>query len=181
MVAIVGMGFLGALLTQLVKEQGATVLAISRRPLALELAERMGADQCFSLDGRVVQQVEQLTRGALCPCVIETTGLAEPLTLAAELVQIRGRLVIAGYHQDGARTVNMQLWNWRGLDVINAHERDPQIYFQAMCEAVTRMARGKLDPAPLLTHHFPLQRLGDALDAAARREGSFLKAIVWNS
>ena len=24
---------------------------------------------------------------------------------------LRGRLIVAGYHQDGPRTVNMQLWN----------------------------------------------------------------------
>ena len=38
-----------------------------------------------------------------------------------ELTRVRGRLVVAGYHQDGPRQVDMQLWNWRGLDVINAH------------------------------------------------------------
>jgi hypothetical protein len=52
--------------------------------------------------------------------------------LAGELCAERGRLVIAGYHQDGMRQVNVQLWNWRGIDVINAHERDPQAYVDGM-------------------------------------------------
>jgi hypothetical protein len=26
----------------------------------------------------------------------------------------RGKLIVAGYHQDGPRQVNMWLWNWRG-------------------------------------------------------------------
>ena len=46
---------------------------------------------------------------------------------------LRGKLVIAGYHQDGPRQVNMQLWNWRGLDVINAHERDPRALLDGDC------------------------------------------------
>ena len=40
-VAIVGIGFLGALLTQLASAAGARVIAISRRPFALEVARRL--------------------------------------------------------------------------------------------------------------------------------------------
>ena len=66
----------------------------------------------------------ELTGGRFCDVVIEAVGKQWPLDLAAELAGERGRLIIAGYHQDGLRQVNMQLWNWRGLDVINAHQRD---------------------------------------------------------
>ena len=48
----------------------------------------------------------------------------------------------------------MQLWNWRGLDVINAHERDPEVYVEGMREAVEAVAAGRLDPSPLYTHTF---------------------------
>jgi threonine dehydrogenase-like Zn-dependent dehydrogenase len=67
--------------------------------------------------------VRSLTNSAFCDVVIECTGMQWPLDLAGELTRERGRLVIAGFHQDGPRQVNMFLWNWRGLDVINAHER----------------------------------------------------------
>jgi len=50
-------------------------------------------------------------------------------------------MIVAGYHQGGLRQVNMQLWNWRGLDVINAHERDPAVYLQGMQAAVDLIAR----------------------------------------
>src|ERR687893_2498980 len=42
-VAIVGIGFLGAVLTRLATDAGARVIAISRRPFSLDLAKRMGA------------------------------------------------------------------------------------------------------------------------------------------
>ena len=48
--------------------------------------------------------------------------------------------MIAGYHQDGLRQVNMQLWNWRGIDVINAHERDPRVYISGMHAAANAIA-----------------------------------------
>ena len=111
-------------------------------------------------------------------CVIEAAGVQETLDLAGRLTAVRGRLVIAGYHQDGSRTVDMQLWNWRGLDVVNAHERDPEVYLEGMRAAVDAVRDGRLDRAPLVTHTFPLDRAGEALEAARTRPDGFLKAVV---
>jgi threonine dehydrogenase-like Zn-dependent dehydrogenase len=179
-VAIVGIGFLGALLTQLASHAGARVIALSRRPFALELARRCGAAHGIALDDhhKILEQVRALTGGRWCERVIEATGLQWPLDLAGEITAERGRLVIAGYHQDGLRQVNMQLWNWRGIDVINAHERDPRAYIEGMRTAVDLMVQGVLDPAPLYTHRLPLDRLGEALELTRTRPDGFLKALV---
>jgi threonine dehydrogenase-like Zn-dependent dehydrogenase len=72
----------------------------------------------------------------------------------------------------------MWLWNWRGLDVINAHERDPKIYMQGIREAVDAIAAGRLDPRPLMTHEYNLDQLADALNATRDRPDGFLKALV---
>ncbi|WP_184392576.1 MDR/zinc-dependent alcohol dehydrogenase-like family protein [Rhizobium sp. BK650] len=179
-VAIIGIGFLGALLTQLASGVGARVIAISRRSFSLEIARQMGAAETLAMDDhwRIIEAVKQLTDGALCQCVIEAVGKQWPLDLAGELTAERGRLVVAGYHQDGPRQVNMQLWNWRGLDVINAHERDPKIYISGIREAVKAVVAGRLDPSRLYTHVYPLEGLGEALDATRDRPDGFLKAMV---
>lgn len=179
-VAVVGVGFLGALLIQLVRAVGARVLAISRREVGTRCALEMGASHVLTLDeqAHVVSEVKNLTNHRLCDVVIECTGKQGALDVAAELTRERGRLVIAGYHQDGLRQINMQLWNWRGLDVINAHERDPQVYCEGMHHAVRAVQTGLLNPAPLFTHTFPLHQLGDALQMAAARPAGFMKALV---
>ena len=179
-VAIVGIGFLGAVLTRLATDAGARVIAVSRRPFSLDVARAMGAAEAIPLDdhGAIVGRVKELTGGVFCDRVVEAVGKQWPLDLAAELTRERGRLFVAGYHQDGLRQVNMQLWNWRGLDVVNAHERDPKIYLRGMREAVDAVASGRLDPDPLYTHRFPLERLGEALDATRDRPDGFLKALV---
>lgn len=147
-VSIVGIGFLGALLTALCAGAGATVIAISRRPFALDTALRLGAKHALPMNDHsaLVEGVRALTSGAGCDRVIEAVGLQWPLDLATDLTRERGRLIIAGYHQDGPRQVNMQLWNWRGLDVINAHERDPARYVAGMEAAVKAAASGSVDP-----------------------------------
>ncbi len=179
-VAIVGIGFLGAILTRLATEAGARVIAISRRPWSLAMARRFGAAETIPMEDHaaVVDAVKALTDDRLCPVVIEAVGKQWPLDLAAELTAERGRLVVAGYHQDGPRQVNMWLWNWRGLDVVNAHERDPAIYVRGIREAVDAVASGRLDPSPLYTHRYGLDRLGEALDATRDRPDGFLKALV---
>jgi threonine dehydrogenase-like Zn-dependent dehydrogenase len=179
-VAIVGIGFLGAVLTQLATNAGARVIAISRRRWALEMARRMGAAEAIVMDDhwRIIETVREMTGGALCERVIEAVGKQWPLDLAGEITRERGRLVIAGYHQDGPRQVNMQLWNWRGLDVVNAHERDPAVYADGVRAAVRAVVAGELDPGPLFTHRYPLSRLDEALGATRDRPEGFMKAIV---
>ncbi|CAD7044837.1 L-iditol 2-dehydrogenase [Pseudorhizobium endolithicum] len=179
-VAIIGIGFLGALLTQLATAAGARVIAISRRSFSLDVARRMGAAECIPMEDhwQIIEEVKRLTDGTMCDCVIEAVGKQWPLDLAAELTKERGRLVVAGYHQDGPRQVNMQMWNWRGLDVINAHERDPAVYVRGIREAVEAVVSGRLDPSSLYTDRFPLEQLDDALNSTRDRPEGFLKALV---
>jgi threonine dehydrogenase-like Zn-dependent dehydrogenase len=178
-VAVVGIGFLGAALTRLAAGQGAEVLALSRSEGARVLARRMGAARTLDAgDPGAVSEVKELTRGRLCDVVIEAVGSQAALDLAGALVAEGGRLVIAGYHQDGPRQVNMQEWNWRGIDVVNAHERAPEAYRRGLRAAVDAVSAGRLDPRALVTHSFPLERLGDALDAARDRPEGFVKAWV---
>lgn len=177
-VAVVGVGFLGALLVQLASRAGARVVALSRRPFALETARGCGAAETIALEPGAASAARERTGGRGFHVVLEAAGTQAALDLATELTSERGRLVIAGYHQDGARQVDLQTWNWRGLDVVNAHERDPAVYVAGMRAAVEAVVAGRLDPAPLLTHAFPLQELGRALDAMRERRGRFLKALV---
>jgi threonine dehydrogenase-like Zn-dependent dehydrogenase len=179
-VAIVGIGFLGALLTRLATDARARVIAISRREESLQVARDMGAAETVPMHDHnaIIERVKELTGGDFCERVIEAVGKQWPLDLAAELTAERGKLVVAGYHQDGPRQVNMWLWNWRGIDVINAHERDPRAYIVGIREAVDAVASGRLDPSSLYTHRYPLDRLGEALDATRDRPGNFIKALV---
>jgi threonine dehydrogenase-like Zn-dependent dehydrogenase len=143
-VAVVGAGFIGRLVARLAQRAGADVTCVRRGD---------------AVDGRFER-------------VVECAGTQDALDAASALVAEGGRLVLAGYHQDGPRTVDLQSWNWRGIDVVNAHERDPNVAVAGM------LASGELDLAPLLTHRFPLARLDDAFAAAAERPAGFGKAWV---
>lgn len=103
-VAIVGGGFLAALLIQLAVNAGARVMAVTR-PFSPSVREILGQFDSVAFDdpGKSVERMERLTEVRMCDVVIEATGKQEPLDLAAKLTRTRGRLVIAGYRQDGPR------------------------------------------------------------------------------
>jgi threonine dehydrogenase-like Zn-dependent dehydrogenase len=179
-VAIVGIGFLGALLCQLAKAQGAKVIAISRRPYSLDFAKRYGADELipFTSNWEVSNEVAEITSNTFCSRVIEATGKQEALDIATEIIGEYGKLIVAGYHQDGLRQVNFQKWNWKGIDVINAHERDALKYLTGMQKAADAVAQGMLDPTFLYTHMLSLGAIGKGFELTKNRPDGFMKALV---
>jgi threonine dehydrogenase-like Zn-dependent dehydrogenase len=178
-VALLGVGFLGALLLQLLRAAGCAVDVVAHRPYAQALAARLGArtiapwgerDRVFAALGE--RPVAGYAR------VIEATGRADALALASALVAPGGRLLIAGYHQDGPRTVDLQDWNWKGIDVINAHERDDAVIRAGLVGAVEALTAGAIDLSPLLTHCYRPEELGVAFRHLEERPDGFLKGWV---
>ncbi len=178
--AIIGAGFLGLLLVQLAVHAGARVVVLTRRGFARNLASHFGAEAVFATDDwwGSAQQVMELTEGKGCERVVEATGMQFALDLATEIVGEYGRLVIAGYHQDGMRQVNIQKWNWRAIDVINAHERRQERYTGGLRAGIDAVQDGRIKLEKLLTHRFSLDGLDQAFQMVIDRPDGFIKGWV---
>jgi threonine dehydrogenase-like Zn-dependent dehydrogenase len=181
-VAVVGGGFIGLMLTQLASDAGAHVVVLSHREWALQLALTMEAEDVIATkdDGHDAERAMQLTSHRGFDRVIEVSGVQSGLDLASDIAAERARLIIAGYHQDGPRQVNMQQWNWRGLDVINAHERSMERYVDGVQKAIQAALEGRLDPFPLLTHTVSLGSLDLGFKLMRDRPDGFVKALLLN-
>ena len=145
----------------------------------LSMARRLApGTRCLDAGcGAGARDVYTLWREGCDVCGIDV--VEENIALAREMhPEIASRVVIAGYHQDGPRQVDMQSWNWKGLDVVNAHERDPDVYVEGLKEAVAAVEAGWLDPSPLYSHRLSLGELGQALELTRRRPEGFVKALV---
>lgn len=179
-VTIIGAGFLGLLLVQLAVDVGARVFVFSRRESVRNLARKYGAEATFDTDDwwGNAQQVMELTNGAGCDRVIEVTGLQFALDAGTEMIAEYGKLIIGGYHQDGLRQINMQKWNWRAIDVINAHERDPRHYIQGIEAGILAVESGRIQPQDLLTHCFKLDQLDEAFQIMLDRPDGFIKGWI---
>jgi threonine dehydrogenase-like Zn-dependent dehydrogenase len=149
-VAIVGVGFLGVTVAELCRHLGAEVVEVRRGTAP---------------DGAFAR-------------VIEAAGTQNALDVASSLVTEGGLLAIAGFHQDGPRTIDLQSWNWRGIDVVNAHERDAARQVAGVAEAARLAAAGVFDLDRLGTHVFGPESLAEAFETARLRPAGFAKALV---
>jgi threonine dehydrogenase-like Zn-dependent dehydrogenase len=131
-------------------------------------------------DGKDVARAMAISDGDGFERVIEVAGSQRALDLASEICAEHARLIIAGYHQDGLRQVNMQQWNWRGLDVVNAHERAMSRYVSGVNKAIRAALEGRLDPFPLLTHTLNLNSMDSGFKLMRERPDGFVKALLIN-
>jgi len=178
-VALIGCGFMGLLCLQAALLRGAGhVCAMDPMPWRLEVACELGADETVSPEGASGADLAQ--RLGEFDVVIEAVGNQAALDLTWPLVRQHGRIIVIGYHQsgNGLRTVNMERWNFKAIDVINGHVRRDDEKLRAMQAGLDLMRAGRLRTAPLVTA-YPLDRVNEAFaDLAGRKEGLFKVALV---
>jgi threonine dehydrogenase-like Zn-dependent dehydrogenase len=172
-VAIVGLGFMGLLMAQLLRLKGPSeIVGIDLRPDARQNGLALACDQVFARD--------EIEGAGLPPfdVVVEATGTQDGLTLAGLLAREHGVLSILGYHQGGPRSVDMRLWNYKALEVLNAHERRPDYRMDCMRRGLALAAAGRIDLARLPTHRFGLGEVDAAFTALLDKPAGFIKAII---
>jgi threonine dehydrogenase-like Zn-dependent dehydrogenase len=163
---LVGAGFMGLVLVRLLAARGIDVTALDPDPEARRGALDMGA--------QIATTADELHGEADFDLVLECVGNQAALDVAVRHVAIGGLLSIVGYHQSagGLRSFDVRTLNFRGVDIVNAHERDEATIGRAMARALVLLSRGILDGSALVTDTTPLSGLPALIDA--RRPGKHL-------
>lgn len=175
-VAVVGAGYMGLLMLELLRISGAgSVIAIDPRTDARSAALELGASEAFAPGDDAIDD-----RAGVFDVAIEATGTQAGLDTATELVREHGVISILGFHQGGRRSVDLETWNWKSIDVINAHVRRVDLLNEAIRRGLELTRRGRIRPGRLLTHRFHLEDLDGAFEALASKPEGFIKAIVVN-
>ncbi len=180
-VLVIGTGFMGQLLVRLSLLKGArSVTVAGRRPEALARSVAGGASRVVDL--RAASLPEAVGAGpdgsGGADVTYEATGAQDGLTLAGRATRTGGTVAIVGYHQGGPRTLDLAYWNERAFRIANAHFRDLDTILGGMRTAVALAEAGRLDPADLLTHRYPLEDVARAFRDAADKPEGFVKAVV---
>ncbi|HNW59135.1 MAG TPA: zinc-binding dehydrogenase [bacterium] len=179
-VGLVGCGFMGLIMLQVLRVRGAGMLiAIDTREDILQLARNLGADHTFNprtVDA--VTAVRELTHGQGVDVGIEAAGRQETLDMTAALVRMEGKLEVFGFHQGGARTVDWGYWNWMAFRIINGHSRSAHLYIEGMHIGLELLEAGKLNMGPLVTHRFPLLEINTAFKTASAKAAGFVKGAI---
>jgi threonine dehydrogenase-like Zn-dependent dehydrogenase len=176
-VAVVGCGFMGLICLQIAKHQGAGfICALDPDASGLERSKELGAEVALSPSVSHAQSI--LARLGDFDLVIEAAGTQSALDLCGDLVKEHGRILI-GYHQSegGMRTVNMQQWNYKAIDVVNAHVRRPAEKAEAMRQGVDLMRKGHIVTEPLVTA-YGFSEIEQAFRDLSPRKPGLMKAVL---
>jgi threonine dehydrogenase-like Zn-dependent dehydrogenase len=175
-VAVVGAGFMGLCLLQLLRHTPASeVVAIDPRVDARGHALEHGAGSAID-PADITANIEERPEKQF-DLVVEASGTQPGLDLAGRLVRSHGTLAIMGYHH-APRVVDVGLWNWRAIDVFNAHVRDRDRLRTNTARGLAMAAAGRVDLAALVTHRYPLEEIDQAFTALADKEPGFIKAVI---
>ncbi|MEU1328761.1 alcohol dehydrogenase catalytic domain-containing protein [Streptomyces sp. NPDC005865] len=152
-VAVVGAGTLGLLAVQLLAASNpADLTVVDPRAARGEQAKEFGATRALS-------PADAESEHGSFDLVVETAGA--PTTAAASCLLARrgGRAVLTGMFAPGAAGIDPVHLSLSQLEVRSVFGAPSS----AWSDAVRAFALGLLDPAPLITHEFPLERFGEAI------------------
>jgi L-iditol 2-dehydrogenase len=170
--AVLGVGTLGLLAVQVLKERGAKVLAVARSERHLALAEELGADAvAVAGTGDPSAAARALSGREGADLVIETAGTAPAVEQAVELCRPGGRLVLTGLPHEPT-TLSFFWVVRRELRIIGS-----MIYQDEFPEAIRLLSTGAVRVDRLLSHQFPLDRIQEAFQAH-RSPGAIKVAVL---
>jgi alcohol dehydrogenase len=170
-VAVLGLGPVGLCAIQAARVAGAAhVIAVDTVEQRLEMARSFGAQPVHLTEEDPRAAVKAAT-GAGVDVAIEAVGHADALDLAVRMTRNAGTVSVIGVFAE--RTdVHMGLVWIKGLTLVAGQANvvghlDP---------VLSLLASGRLDPAPLVTHHMALDDAPEAYEIYDRREA--LKIVL---
>ena len=174
-VAVIGPGPVGLTAVQILKCLGAArVVLTGTRASRLRLGRELGAD--VVVDARAcdpVAAVLEATGGRGVDAVLECSGAEEAVDQAIRMCRPAGRIVLVGFfHGPVTADLNRAVKTGLTLHTIRGEGN------RAVGRSVTLAERGLLRTAPLITHRFPLEAIGEAFDTFAERRGDAVKVVL---
>ena len=193
-IAIVGTGYMGLGLISLLKGWGyKKIVAIDKRPEALENARKYGADEVYLPEEIPMHYIlnwqtwlkPDLTRDGHktdifntgFKTVVEFAGTEDALDLAGQLVCAHGTLGIAGFHNDGPRTVDFKLWNMKAITMINCHERRIEYEAKLCRKCLDEISSGQWKFTGAANKIYTLEEFDKANEDMKNHNHGFIKGL----
>ncbi len=173
--AVLGCGPMGLLTLACARASGRRrVFASELVPERVEAAQRLGADVALNRNETdVVQSVLDATDGRGVDVVFECAGEQDTLDQAVQIVAPGGRISILGIPSTPRVELVADLMRRKELLIINVRRQNGMVE-----RTIELAASGAVPVAELVTHHFPLERVGKAFELVAGYRDGVLKAII---
>ena len=174
-VCVTGPGPIGLMAVQLSKALGAgKVFLTGTREDRLKVGRELGADTTINIHEQdVVATILDKTDGLGVELVIECSGSPKAIEDAYDMVMRGGRLSFVGdsHERPTPNHRKFVLDSLRAAGVRGEGLGD--------CRRSLELFKlGKIKAKPIISHHFPLTKINEALDTFISRKGGALKVIV---
>jgi 2-desacetyl-2-hydroxyethyl bacteriochlorophyllide A dehydrogenase len=170
--AILGLGPVGLCAVQAAMAAGGSeVVAIDTVEDRLRMAESFGATPVHLTEQDPRAEVKKLTEGRGVDLAVDAVGHPEALDLALRLARKAGTVSVTGVYAERAEVHMGVLWI-KALTLTSGHAN----VIKHLDPVLELLSAGKLDPAPLVTHHMKLDEAPDAYRAYDNREA--LKIVL---
>lgn len=175
-VVIIGLGPIGCMMIDLARLMGASkVIGVQRSKIRMEIAKTYGADVYINPTAEdVVARCLEETDGEGPDVVITAAASVEIHEQAIDMVAHRGYVNLFGGLPKDARPMSVysNTIHYKECFVTGSHGSTPRHHEMA----VDLLAKGLVRVEPLMTHHFPLAEINDAVAAMEARQG--MKVIL---
>ncbi len=181
-VCVIGIGPIGLMAVAGAKLRGAArIIAVGTRPVCVELAKQYGATDVISYkNGDVVQQVMDMTNGIGVDATIIAGGNAEVLTQAYDMTRYGVGTISNINYFGGTGYLPLPIFSsGRGMCGKTLHmelAKGGRVRIERIMELIKY---GRVDPAPLVTHHlYGLDKVEDALYMMRDKPSDLVKVMV---
>jgi len=165
-VAVLGLGPVGLCAVQAARAAGAErVYAVDTVADRLERARAFGAEALHLTEDDVRGAVKGGTEGRGVDATIDAVGHPDALELACRLTRKAGTVSATGVYAERIDFHMGIVWI-KALTLRSGHAN----VIKHLDPVLEALAAGRLDPAPLVTHHLPLEEAAEAYRIYDRRE-----------
>jgi L-iditol 2-dehydrogenase len=179
-VAVIGQGSAGLWWNFMLRRLGARrVIAVDLQAHRLAVSRHYGATHTVhNAQADAVAGVREILDGQLADVVVEAAGEADSIRLAVDLVRRHGSLLYFGIPR--LESLEFPFMEFFGKCLLTrtivGATADPGQSCTWM--AIDLIARGEADVGPMLTHHFPFDRVVEAYELQAMRDEGAIKIVV---
>jgi L-iditol 2-dehydrogenase len=175
-VVIIGAGPIGCMIIEAARRMGATrVIVVQRSRTRLEYARRFGADvYILSSEEDAISRVLEETNGLGADVVITANPSPQAQVDAIHMAKNRARVnFFGGLPKDKSLvTLDTNIIHYKELFVHGAHGALPSHHGKA----IELIASGAINVKDYISHHFSLDEIGAAFEAAEGHQG--MRVIV---
>jgi len=170
---VIGLGTIGLLMTQVLKNKISRVVVSEVSPARLKTAAELGVDCVIDASKedpiKKIMEVAGVGRsrsgrgGGRADFVMECSGSGIALQQALEMTRAGGRVVLVGLFEHPV-TIDPNLIIFKDLKLVSpqTHREIPQS--QLVLNAIEEISSGKVRIAPLVSHEFALDSVKEAYE-----------------